>query len=894
MSGPAAIAAHQHAGRVEPVRLGVRLGEATARGVDAVNGPPLDAPLHAGEVRLGGLDIFLEIDSVGPVGHIRGQIQNRTDQPIAVAALVFGFRWKRAGVEVAGRASGSYRFLRNGWQSWSFNGALDLDDAGTPEFPSGAWLRGLHHAVGNPPLDRSGWHESDLVTVIADSTTGVSCLAAVMERGRSFGIVYVRRARGDLEVEIELRFDGILAAGEKWPLEPVRVALGEDPSVLLEDYAEQYGRFAGARAAAPFVAGWCSWYHFLHRVSEDDVLRNLDALTRVRDEIPVEVIQLDDGYQRAVGDWLETNEKFPRGIARLAEEIRAAGFTPGLWTAPFCCVPESQIYRDHSDWLLTDGAEPFRGLVHPLWSADGSVHVLDPSRDEVLQHLERLFGELVAMGFTYLKLDFLYSAAMQAGAADPALPRATRLRRGLEAIRRGAGEEAFLLGCGCPMGVAVGVVDGMRIGPDVAPSWRASDAFAIAGIEETLPSTRSAVRSVLTRAWMHRRLWLNDPDCLMACEDAELSEHEARTLATAIAVTGGMTVFSDDVPALGADRRRLLVETIEVARQVDAIGLPGASRALDLLDGEFPSRVLAASADTGFLAVFAASDDATNATLSIDARVAGPLQGVPSPRLDTKSPAGPKLPAAEDNHLVFSLAPHESSLVDLVRDVPLFVFCDFDGTFSVQDVGSTLARRHAGKERPRVWSRYESGEITAWEYNMEVLDGLRIPKSVLDEFLHTVELDPGARDLLSWCEARGVPFRIVSDGFDWNLNRLQQIHAVRFAYDANQLRYDRGRWRLAPGHPNPDCGCGTGTCKRGRIEQARKLRPDATFVHIGNGRVSDLCGALAADVVFAKDTLATWLEQRGEEFERFETLGDVIPELERILEGRLPGLPRAR
>jgi 2-hydroxy-3-keto-5-methylthiopentenyl-1-phosphate phosphatase len=193
-----------------------------------------------------------------------------------------------------------------------------------------------------------------------------------------------------------------------------------------------------------------------------------------------------------------------------------------------------------------------------------------------------------------------------------------------------------------------------------------------------------------------------------------------------------------------------------------------------------------------------------------------------------------------------------------------------------------------------VWSRYESGEITAWEYNMEVLDGLRIPKRVLDEFLRTVELDPGARDLLSWCEARGVPFRIVSDGFDWNLNRLQQIHAVRFAYDANQLRYDRGRWRLAPGYPNPDCGCGTGTCKRGRIEQARKLRPDATFVHIGNGRVSDLCGALAADVVFAKDTLATWLEQRGEEFERFETLGDVIPELERILEGRLPGLPRAR
>ena len=76
------------------------------------------------------------------------------------------------------------------------------------------------------------------------------------------------------------------------------------------------------------------------------------------------------------------------------------------------------------------------------------------------------------------------------------------------------------------------------------------------------------------------------------------------------------------------------------------------------------------------------------------------------------------------------------------------------------------------------------------------------------------------------------------------------------------------------------CSCGTGTCKRGRIEARRAADPDAAIVHIGNGRVSDLCGALAADVTFAKDSLADELTRRREPFEAFETLRDVIPRLE--------------
>jgi 2-hydroxy-3-keto-5-methylthiopentenyl-1-phosphate phosphatase len=223
------------------------------------------------------------------------------------------------------------------------------------------------------------------------------------------------------------------------------------------------------------------------------------------------------------------------------------------------------------------------------------------------------------------------------------------------------------------------------------------------------------------------------------------------------------------------------------------------------------------------------------------------------------------------------------------QDIPLVVFCDFDGTLAVQDVGSTLVRMHASDLRPALWKRYARGEITAWQYNLEIFGALRLPREEVDAFLQTIELDPGARELVAWCDRNAVPFRVLSDGFGYNLDRLQAVHAIRFDYVANHLEFDGGHWRIEAGYANPDCFCGTGVCKLRCIEAFRAEHPEAKIVHIGNGRVSDTCGALAADVVFAKDSLAEELDRRGLSYEPFETLHDVIPELRRLL-ARSPAL----
>lgn len=829
-----AIARAPAAGRLTPSFVGARFGP---EGSAPTSGESLFAP---GRVRVGPLEIGVALQGEGDHARLDLTLGNVSEAPVRVESVSLGLRWRDHGLR-------DLRFLRHGWQSWSETCARALDEKGAPVFPSGEWLRSMFHARGAPPADRAGWHESDLLTVIGASDEGPACCVGVLERGHELGLVYLKPDAGDVAIAVELVLESTLAPGARRALDPIRAALGSDANALLQRHADAHGREAGARSDARFQAGWCSWYHFFHQVSEADLLRNLEALSAARGEIPIAVVQLDDGYQREIGDWLETNEKFPRGLGPVAREIRSAGFLPGLWTAPFNVVPRSRVFQAHPEWLLRDSdGGPFRGLLHAEWNpTDGAVHVLDPSQDAVLAHLERTFRALHETGFVYHKIDFLYSAAMPAVAADPDVTRAERLRAGLDAVRRGVGERDFVLGCGCPLGPAVGAVDGMRIGPDVAPRWENDAPIAIPGIESTQPSTRSAVRNVLARAFMHRRLWLNDPDCLMArTRDTKLTRREAGTLAAAIAGTGGMVIFSDDWDDLGDEGRALLLDTLDGAREVDRLGGGRTVRTLGVFEPGFALGVEAGDGEVTVTALVNGGED-------------------------------------ESRRGEVTLAPRASRLTREGPRPPCAVFCDFDGTFLEQDVGSTLARRYASDRRPAAWARYERGEITAWQYNQEILHGLPCPPEDLEAFLQSVTLDPGARDLVDWCAAHRVPFRVLSDGFDRNLDRLQERFDVRFDYECNRLWYEEGRWAIAAGFPNPQCPCGTGTCKRGRIEHYRRRNPDVPIAHIGNGRVSDLCGAQAADWVFAKDTLAPELEHRDVPFEPFDTLADVVAGLAR-------------
>jgi alpha-galactosidase len=209
---------------------------------------------------------------------------------------------------------------------------------------------------------------------------------------------------------------------------------------------------------------------------------------------------------------------------------------------------------------------PLVGMVTPHWG--GAVLVLDTTRPDVLDHLERTARALVEAGYPYLKLDFTYAPAVPGTYADRSRTPAERVRAGMEAIRRGAGEGAFLLGCGLPLAQGIGVVDGMRIGPDVAPRWDPKE--AVPGYEDVAPATGNALRNTEARQFLHRRLWLNDPDCVMLrTTDTELTAEQVERWARAVAASGGMVLVSDDLSLLGAGSRRLLDDVVAEGRRQD-------------------------------------------------------------------------------------------------------------------------------------------------------------------------------------------------------------------------------------------------------------------------------------------------------------------------------------
>jgi alpha-galactosidase len=314
---------------------------------------------------------------------------------------------------------------------------------------------------------------------------------------------------------------------------------------------------AGAPGKPGIPSGWCSWYQFFQKVTSQDIRRNLEACRALRPDLPLDLVQIDDGFEAQVGDWLTFSDRFPDGVAPLARQISQAGFTPGLWLAPFIVHPRSRLKAQHPGWLLRGrlGLPVNAGF---LWNAFTTA--LDLTNPEALDYVCKVVHTAAhEWGFRFLKLDFLFAAALKGRYQDRTQTRAQVLRRGLKAIRDAAGKDTFLLGCGCPLGSAVGLVDAMRISEDVDVRWDPSylNIKPFFRDEPTFPGARNSTHNTLARAALHQHWWVNDPDCLLLRTGTEFTQAEVECQATLIAMSGGALLLSDDLPQVTPERLRI-------------------------------------------------------------------------------------------------------------------------------------------------------------------------------------------------------------------------------------------------------------------------------------------------------------------------------------------------
>ncbi len=368
------------------------------------------------------------------------------------------------------------RYYRHGWQSWSL----------------AAWTEVGPFPVQKPTI----YHPLQTDALYANEKNPHGSWLGAVEFAD--GAIFLLGALAtDAHVFlVEDRLESRSEAGEiEW-----FAAYGRENQVFEEYVAQLEIRFGKAQKNdIPRV--WCSWYSLYTAINEK-LLR--DVFAQLGD-LPFDVLQIDDGWQRDIGDW-EANEKFPSGMEALAREIKSSGRVAGLWLAPLLATKSSRLFRERRDWFLRD--EKGR-LVSAGFNWGQPLYALDTTHPQVAEWLIALIKRVREQGFDYFKLDFLYAGALK-GKRYKDMPREVAYRECLQTLRGAMGDGAFFLACGSPILPALGVCDALRVGPDVSHDWenRRNEIYLR---NFAAPGSRNAIRTVVHRLWL-KDLAHIDPD----------------------------------------------------------------------------------------------------------------------------------------------------------------------------------------------------------------------------------------------------------------------------------------------------------------------------------------------------------------------------------------------
>ncbi len=369
------------------------------------------------------------------------------------------------------------KFYRHGWQSWTLTTWVNPADPMTPI---------------SAPQTRA--KDEDVPYAFSDHPISAWIGAAEMDDGR-----IILLGALDLSGRVEIvgsQFSGFYEDSHagKW-----FIAIGKENEVFGK-YARELGKIYGfSRSKPPRV--WCSWYSLYNTINESvigNVIHELGTL-------PFNVIQLDDGWQISLGEW-DANKKFPSGMKAVADKIRNTGRQAGIWLSPFITPLNSRFARKHRDWLLRDerGEAVYAGIG---WN--GELSALDSSHPEVLEWLDKTIHKIVGWGYSYIKLDFLYAAAIP-GKRKHDVPRESAYREAMQVIHNAAGKDTYLLACGAPILPILGICNGVRVGPDVAPFW-ISKPLSVWVNNPNHPGTQNGIRTSFHRLWLKDLIHV-DPD----------------------------------------------------------------------------------------------------------------------------------------------------------------------------------------------------------------------------------------------------------------------------------------------------------------------------------------------------------------------------------------------
>jgi hypothetical protein len=434
---------------------------------------------------------------------------------------------------------------------------------------------------------------SYLFLTAADPATRRGVVAGWLTNDRGGGVLFSDVKEGKVEFRARIDYGHLrIPPGQTAKLETLAVGVFNDARIGQELFADSIAQHYRIKLH-PQISGYCTWYDEQHRHAGDErsIVELAAFAAKELKPFGFSFIQIDDewqdggkyngparGFERARPDG-----PYPHGMAPVAEKIAALGLSPGIWFIPFGRNHQAPEYRERQHWFVK---RPDGSPYEVRWGGTS----LDVTNPEVREYLVKLIKTIRGWGYTYFKMDGLWTGSAterkyindgysddQLGNNAPFYDRTKTnieaYRNGLKLLREAAGPDVYFSGCNASqnmrtLGGSIGLVDSMRIGPDNGKRWadyRKEIAENGSGSLITGP-----IRG--TRLYfLHGRVWWNDPD--PAYVVARVPPNHAQLTLSWVALSGQLNLTSCWLPALPAERLDMLKRSLPphgaTARPVD-------------------------------------------------------------------------------------------------------------------------------------------------------------------------------------------------------------------------------------------------------------------------------------------------------------------------------------
>ena len=207
----------------------------------------------------------------------------------------------------------------------------------------------------------------------------------------------------------------------------------------------------------------------------------------------------------------------------------------------------------------------------------------------------------------------------------------------------------------------------------------------------------------------------------------------------------------------------------------------------------------------------------------------------------------------------------------------MLIICDFDGTVTASDTNSHLAKRFAPDAYAGLEGKLATRELTLREVLAAEFANITVGLDAVVETALEIPFRAGFREFLDAADAADAQVVLLSSGFRQLIEPMLARDGLlgRVPLVCNDIAFDEQGGRIT-WRDLPTCATCDEPCKRHDVRQLGGEHEVVVFV--GDG-FSDRCGADIADQIFARDSLATWLDRRGIAWKLWGDFHDVAREL---------------